>query len=88
MSDCNEETMADCDDSLAKLYLYLDAELDSASSERIRSHLEECKDCNGSFDFERRLRAVVRERLDENVPDSLVEKVREAIAAERSATSQ
>lgn len=87
MSDCNEETMRDCDDSLAKLYLYLDAELDSASSERIRSHLEECQDCNGSFDFERRLKAVVRERLDENVPDRLVEKVREAIEAERSAAS-
>lgn len=87
MSDCDDPTIHDCDEALANLYLYLDAELDGASSERIRSHLEECSGCNGSFDFERRLKAVVRDRLDESVPESLVERIREAIEAERSASS-
>lgn len=88
MTDCNDQTIHDCDDALANLYLYLDSELDKPSSELIRSHLEMCSGCNGSFDFERRLKAVVRERLDEQVPESLVHKVREAIHAERSASSQ
>ena len=88
MNDCNEHNMQDCDEALENLYLYLDAELDDASSEQIRSHLDVCRDCSGSFDFERRLQKVVRERLDEKVPDSLVDKVREAIEAERSSSSQ
>lgn len=88
MSDRNDQTIHDCDDALADLYLYLDSELDAPSSERIRSHLDECTGCNGSFDFERRLKDVVRERLNESVPESLVRKVREAIQAERSASSQ
>lgn len=88
MNDCNEHNMQDCDEALENLYLYLDAELDDASSEQIRSHLDVCRDCSGSFDFERRLKKVVRERLDEKVPDSLVDKVREAIEAERSSSSQ
>lgn len=87
MSDCNDQTSHDCDDALANLYLYLDAELDDPSSERIRSHLEECRGCNGSFDFERRLKTVVRKRLNENVPESLVERVREVIRAERSVSA-
>lgn len=87
MSDCDEHTMHDCDEALENLYLYLDSELDEASSEKIRSHLDVCRDCSGSFDFERRLKAVVRDRLDEKVPDSLVERIRQAIEAERSAAS-
>lgn len=87
MSD-GEHNTHDCDEALEDLYLYLDSELDDVSSEKIRSHLEVCKGCSGSFDFERRLKLVVRERLNEKVPDHLVEKVRQAIQAERSASSQ
>lgn len=78
-----ENTRHDCDEALENLYLYLDSELDEASSEKIRSHLEVCKGCSKPFDFERRLKEVVRDRLDEQVPDRLVDKVRQAIEAER-----
>lgn len=71
-----------CDEALTNLYLYLDAELDHASAERIRAHLEECSDCSPTFDFERRLRIVVRQRLDEEVPETLMAKVREALEKE------
>lgn len=87
MTNC-ENTRHDCDDALAKLYLYLDRELDGVSSERIRAHLEKCSSCGGSFDFERRLKMVVRERLDEEVPQSLVDKVRDAIETERTGFAQ
>lgn len=83
MSDCSDQTHHDCDEALENLYLYLDSELDDANSAKIRSHLEVCQGCSKPFDFERRLRAVVRDRLDETVPDQLVDKVRQAIEAER-----
>ncbi len=87
MSDCNDHSPHDCDEALENLYLYLDSELDDVSSEKIRSHLEVCQGCSGSFDFERRLKMVVRQRLNEKVPQHLVDKVRDAIEAERSASS-
>lgn len=69
----------ECDEALANLYQYLDAELDSASTERIRHHLEECPGCMAPFDFESRLKTVVKERLDEDVPASFVSKLHEAL---------
>ncbi len=71
-----------CDEALAKLYLYLDAELDQVSAERIRQHLEACRGCSEGFDFERRLKIVVRTRLQEEVPEHLIEKIRQALASE------
>ena len=71
-----------CDEALENLYLYLDSELDAVSSERIRAHLDECQGCGPMFDFESRLKSVVRERLDEDVPDRVVDKVRAALRAE------
>lgn len=73
----------DCDEALANLYLYLDSELDEVSAERIRAHLAVCGGCTGPFDFERRLKMVVRHRLHEEVPQEFVVRVREAIRAER-----
>jgi mycothiol system anti-sigma-R factor len=62
----------DCDEALANLYLYLDSELERVNAERIKAHLSGCGGCAGPFEFERRLRAVVRDRLDEEVPEEVV----------------
>ncbi|MGH3649451.1 MAG: mycothiol system anti-sigma-R factor [Acidimicrobiia bacterium] len=75
----------ECDDALTNLYLYLDREIETAASEVIRTHLDECSGCLRSFDFEARLRLVVRERLSEEVPAEFLDRLREAIAREGSA---
>ena len=80
--ECDETMSQDCDEALENLYLYLDSELDQVSTERIRSHLDECTDCVNSFEFEKRLKDVIKERLNEDVPESLVARVREALAKE------
>lgn len=72
----------ECDEALTNLYQYLDAELDSATTERIKHHLDECPGCMAPFEFESRLKTVVRERLDEDVPASFVSKLHEALKAE------
>ena len=80
--ECDENMSQDCDEALENLYLYLDSELDQVSTERIRSHLDECTDCVNSFEFEKRLKDVIKERLNEDVPEHLVARVREALAKE------
>lgn len=82
--DCNDKTGHDCDEAMERLYEYLDAELDDVTAVGIRSHLDECGGCHKSFDFERRLKTVVRERLSEEVPDRFLNKLRRAIQDEAS----
>lgn len=77
--------MAGCEEALTNLYQYLDRELETVTSEEIRFHLEECSGCLQRFDFEGKLKQVVRERLAEDVPDEFIERLRDAISRERIA---
>ena len=81
-SDCIDPG-GDCDDALTNLYQYLDQEMDDVSSATIRAHLEQCNGCNERFDFEARLKTVVHERLAEEVPPEFIQRLREALEAER-----
>ena len=77
-----------CDEALANLYTYLDAELDGATSDRIRAHLDECSGCHAPFDFEARLKHIVKERLNEEVPEEFVERLRGVLANEAASSSE
>ena len=73
-----------CDESLKKLYQYLDSELDEKTAAEIRVHLEECEPCLDSFDFERRLKGVVHTHLSEDMPEGLLSKVQDLIRQEKT----
>ena len=81
-NECDDAKATDCDEALEHLYLYLDTELDAVTSDRIRAHLDECNGCVHSFEFEKRLKTVIKERLDEDVPDAFVARLRDALARE------
>ncbi|MGH8949904.1 MAG: zf-HC2 domain-containing protein [Acidimicrobiia bacterium] len=72
----------ECDDALTNLYQYLDKEIETTTYEVIRAHLEDCSGCLRSFDFEARLKVVVRERLSEDVPPEFLNRLRDALARE------
>jgi mycothiol system anti-sigma-R factor len=72
----------DCGDAQDQIYQYLDAELDEATATSVREHLDDCEPCFESFDFERRLKYVIRAHLSEDMPQSLQVKVRELIRQE------
>lgn len=74
-----------CDQALAEIYLYLDRELTWWRRRQIRRHLAECPPCLKGYAFERRLKVVVRQRLAEDVPPELIERLRETIKGEMSA---
>lgn len=76
----------ECDDALTNLYQYLDQEIEVTTVEQIRVHLEDCSGCLRSFDFEARLKTVVRERLSEEVPAAFLDRLREALAREASSS--
>ncbi len=73
---------ADCEETIERLYWYLDGELTEERREVIRRHLDDCSPCLEAFDFEAELRRVIARRCQERVPESLMTKVRAALAAE------
>jgi anti-sigma factor (TIGR02949 family) len=69
---------AHCDEALANLYSFMDGELDDELvAERVRLHLADCPPCGGAFSFEERLRIVVRTKLEADVPQEMVDRLRE-----------
>jgi mycothiol system anti-sigma-R factor len=79
--------MSECEDSLHELYAYLDGELTEDRRAAIHRHLDGCQPCAEPYDFEAELRAVIRRKCQEQVPESLVAKVREALEQESAARS-
>lgn len=72
----------ECGEARDQIYRYLDAELDEDTAAAVRIHLDDCPGCLKSFDFERRLKVVVRRCLTEDMPETLETKVRELIRRE------
>jgi mycothiol system anti-sigma-R factor len=71
-----------CQDAIATLYSFLDGELTSESRVKIQYHLEECSPCFAAFGFEAELKAVIARKCRDDVPDSLRQRVAEALRAE------
>ena len=74
--------MSDCENSLHALYSYLDGELTDERRSAIRHHLDSCQPCAEPYDFEAELRALVRRKCQEQVPEALMIKIRTALESE------
>ncbi len=82
-----DEPMAgfvDCDETIERLYYYLDGELTEQRRIEISRHLDLCGPCVRAYGFEAELRKVVASRCKDRVPDSLVSRVAAALAAEQA----
>jgi mycothiol system anti-sigma-R factor len=76
--------MGDCNESIERLYHYLDGELTEERRLEIKHHLDDCPPCLQAFDFEAELRVVIANRCKDRVPDALRQRIRDAlIEAER-----
>ena len=71
-----------CEEAVHELYTYLDGELTEVRREEIRIHLDYCGPCGGAAEFEAELRKVIANRCKDRVPDSLIQRVAEAIEDE------
>jgi len=78
----SEESEVDCNETIERLYTYLDGELTDERRHEIKEHLDECAPCLGAFDFEFELRQVIANRCKDHVPASLRRRVHDAIREE------
>jgi len=63
----------DCDEAVAELWAYLDAELEPLEAERVKAHLEGCDGCLGEHDVELVVKKLVKRcwSQDEAAPADL-----------------
>jgi mycothiol system anti-sigma-R factor len=76
-----------CDETIERLYFYLDGELTEQRRVEIKRHLDLCGPCVGAYGFEAELRKVVANRCKDHVPEALIERVAEALRDEHSRKS-
>jgi len=76
------ESGFDCNDTIERLYHYLDGELTDERRLEIKHHLDECSPCLDAFDFEAELRSVIANRCKDHVPDALRQRVYDALLEE------
>jgi len=72
----------DCDDALASLYPYLDGELTAFRRWRVKTHLRKCNGCGAAYSFEERLKIVIKDRCQEDVPDEFIDRLRAVLRDE------
>ena len=86
MSDAQNTTSADCEHMLARVYQFLDQELDSASSDEIRAHLVACEPCLDRYDVEQAVKSLVSRCCgNDKAPSGLRTKVLSQLAAAKDA---
>jgi mycothiol system anti-sigma-R factor len=76
-----------CDETIERLYFYLDGELTEQRRIEITRHLDLCGPCVGAYGFETELRRVISNRCKDHVPDALIERVATALSEEHSRQS-
>lgn len=74
--------MDNCNETLKEIAEFLDGELTDDSREHIKEHLDDCSPCLAAYDFEAELRMVVRNRCVDKVPESLRDRIAQALENE------
>ena len=70
-----------CQEALGRVYEFLDGELDADWNERVRAHVEICRECYPYFSFERVFLDHVRGRwIEPQHRERLARRVREVLA--------
>ncbi len=66
-----------CEQVVQHLWPFLDGELDAETSGELQRHLDECRRCFPRAEFERRVRAMVRQSCEcDQAPPELQERMR------------
>ncbi len=71
-----------CDHAIEYIYQYLDDEISVVHSSRIKLHLRRCSSCMSAFEFETKLKGVIRERGRTQPPPELFDTLRALIQEE------
>ncbi len=66
-----------CDETIARIYPYLDGEITWYRRVRVRFHLRKCHGCSDGFAFEQRLRHKIRQSSQTEPPAEFIERLRD-----------
>jgi mycothiol system anti-sigma-R factor len=72
---CGRHHDTDCSEVLARVYAFLDSELDERPREEVAQHLDECGPCLRKYHLERTVKALVARSCTEHAPEELRRKV-------------
>jgi mycothiol system anti-sigma-R factor len=73
---CGDHHETPCDEVLARVYTYLDGELDQSGCGEVQQHLDECGPCLREYDLEESVKKLVGKSCGaEPVPEDLRAKV-------------
>lgn len=73
----------DCRELLAKLYAYLDGELDGGLCGELREHMDRCSPCRSNAEFEAAFKRFVARTCCDEPPAGFFDRVRAVLDAER-----
>ncbi len=77
-----------CEETIERLYTYLDGELTKQRRIEIARHLDLCGPCVGAYGFEAELRKLVANRCQDRVPDALRDRVAQALREESASGAE
>lgn len=60
-----------CNDALARLWAYLDSELEELDAAQVQAHLDDCVGCLSEYEVELVLKRVLRRGCTERAPETL-----------------
>ncbi|NHC44816.1 mycothiol system anti-sigma-R factor [Motilibacter aurantiacus] len=72
---CGRHHETPCVEVLARVYEYIDGELDSSDCATVKHHLDECGPCLREFGIEEEVKIVVKRSCSDPAPDELKAKV-------------
>jgi len=78
----NEKAMH-CRDAIQRLWALIDEDLDTATEEQVRAHLEACSHCFPQFDFQKEFTAFLAARCRHEAPEELKSKIMALLNKER-----
>ena len=81
---CGKPHQTPCSEVLARVYEYLDGELDRERVHVIKEHLDECTPCLAEYGLEDAVKAIVKRSCSDPAPVNLRDKVMARIAAARN----
>ena len=76
-----DDDAVDCNGVLEELYTFLDGELTDGRRIQIEKHYSGCTDCHEIIEFHASLKMTISSKCQENVPDSLRQRIRDALRA-------
>jgi mycothiol system anti-sigma-R factor len=82
MAERGDTEWVDCNETVHRLYHFLDGELTPDRRTQISDHLDKCGPCLDAYDFEAEVRRLIADKCKDHVPDHLRERIAAAIEHE------